>query len=662
MANKYVTDLPLINSLNSGDYIHVDQNNTSCSTKLSSVLAYVNAEIQSNPTSLVINNNSITNNAITSEKITNNAITSEKITNNAITSEKITNNAITVDKLNPNVVNSSKGIMLDNGIAVKLDAGGGLMFNNSGELKIAPAAATSSVVVIRPSDAGTPQYAGATDDYHTVRTAVNGELRPCFKTVTGAARWIRGNIVGNCTVFLDEDTNEGEAIHAGLIGSNEDKIKVVYYDQAQVNTIFGNNSGMKAGLYVWPILAGQKMEGGIWYSDQLGNENITNYMYLRSRYLRGSNYSDARYFDEPPKAINYNVYFTNNINLNWNASNDDDKWGTSATRVSNWSNRINQNSTTTHGFLYIRNAGLIIVRSRMYIRDINFVCRHNCNDITTSDMQNCRIEMGGVTLSLLGTGFYNYGVFRSVFTADILVGNLGNLYSSQTNTPIYPSYGLAIVGNKYTAGSNLSAATMIGHFISLERGPKVRFVDYDPFTPNQSKIRSSIILDGDFVFQYNNTISLYGGSSLEMYSPACIVNNVNIRNQRVDDSQPNRISTTANWSLYPITFSKGDTLNVYFQPIRKWTLDGSITEVDRYDQPPILSYKGAQESGLGTFTGSPTTTWNYTTTTDQYKASNIEGGNISYRTVTTMPQVSTFFRFTENGSVSSVNYGAGVRD
>ena len=923
MANKYITDLPLITDLNSSDYIHVDQNSTSHSAQLSSVLKFLNNEIKSNPSTLVITTNNIQNNAITSDAINSNAITTEKINANAITADKINANAITTEKinanaitadkinanavttdkinanavttdkiadgavttdkianlavttdkiadgavttdkianlavttdkiangsvtfskLNANTVNTSKGVILDNGIAVnlepsggiilnssgqlklapistastisttslvngsvtneklandavtadkiangsvtsdkianlavttskinnfsvttdkivdlavttgkinnlavttdkinnlavtnakivdgsvtrnklnsdvannsrgltlqnglevkldgsgglqfngggeiqpvinqnrgmsfnggfavKLDPSGGLQFNNSGEIKLAPVASTSSVVVIRPSD---PE---ANDSVHVGRTNVGGELKPYFKTLTSACDWARNNIVGNYTIFLDEDTVEGEG--ADYIepsnGSNRPagtpvnwtwdhaNLAVQFINQTTVDSIFGNGSGLKAGLYCWPRIAGQKMEGGLNFGWGIGNFSKSSTAYIRSRFRRGTapNYtwSDQKYFDEAPKSVNYNVYFTNNINLQWNGTGDA-KWGTSASRISNWTTRLNLNSPTTIGFCYVRNSGPCIFESRVEIANINFVNRFNANDIAPTDLQNSKIVMRSVTLSFLGRGFYNYSLLRAYKNADVYITG-SNMLSRQTNQLTYPGYALAIIGNAYTVGSNLSAATLTNHFINCETNSLIEIVDHDAFTPNDSRLRASVIFDGDFCFQGSNFIRIVKGSNV--YSPhtAYLVNNFNIRSQRIDDTRPSRIHTSTNFSLYPVDFGKGTTFEFYYPTIRKWTLDRSVTEANKYDNPPFIMYNGADDSPLGTFA---TSSWNFRTTTNEYQSSTIWSVNPFYKTVANMPQVNTFFIFNENGVTYGLNYGTNVR-
>lgn len=679
MANKYITDLPLIDTLSAGDYIHVDHNNVSNSTQLSAVLKYISSEIKNNPSSLTITENNITNSSITSdkivnssitnEKITNNAITSEKISNNAITSEKITNNAITVDKLNSNVVNTAKGIKLDNGISVNLDETGGLMFNASGQVKIAPVAGTSNIVVVRPSDIN------ATDSAPQARSNINGELRPCFRTLTVAAWWAQNNINGNYSIYVDEDTTEGEGANYlepsdntnrpanwGIINWtwNTANLTIQYTDQTTVDNIFGIGSGLKAGLYCWPRIKNQKMEGGLNFGWQLGNASKSSTVSIRSRFKRGTApnfwWDTERYFDEAPNSVNYNVYFTNDISLDWSSSNTNSKWGLSVNRKSNWTKRLNYTDTNI-GFCYIRNAGLSVFDSKASIGNINLVNRNNCNDSAPSDIQNSNLYLYNLTLSYLGTGFYNYGLVRALKNADIHVCGIA-LKSKQDNNYKYPGYGIAIIGNQYVAGSNLSAATLTNSFVDLNNNAYFRPVEYNAFAPNYSRINNSIIFDGDFCFNNNVFIAINSGSTIET-QPNYIVNNVNIRNQRIDDLLPSRISTQTNVPLFPINFGKGVLISLYNGEIRKWTIDGTSTESGKLTSSPILMYKGSYESSEGTITGNY---WVYNTTTDAYKASNIYGGDIAYRPLSAMPQLSTFYRFTENGSVSSLNYGVNVRN
>jgi len=640
MANKYITDLPLINTLNAGDYIHVDHNNVSNSAQLSSVLKYVNSEIQNNPSSLTINQNNISN------------------------------NAITLDKLNPNIVNTTKGIKLDNGISVNLDPTGGLMFNASGQIKIAPVAGTSSIVVVRPSDIN------ATDSAPQARSNVNGELRPCFKTLTVASWWAQNNINGNYTIYVDEDTTEGEGANYLEPSDNTNRpanwaiinwnwntanITIQYIDQNTVDTIFGFSSGLKGGLYCWPRIKNQKMQGGMNFGYNLGNGSKSATAHIRSRFKRGTApnfwWDTERYFDEEPNSVNYNVYYTNDISLDWSSSDIDSKWGAVANRKSNWTRRLNYTDTNI-GFCYVRGAGLSIFDSKINISNINFVNRNNCNDSAPSDIQNSNVNLSNVTLSYLGTGFYNYSLIRALKNVDVFVCG-SSLKSRQDNNYKYPGYGLAIIGNQYVAGSNLSAATLTNSFMDLNSNAYLRQIEYDAFTQNISHMRCSIIFDGDFCFNNDVFININSGSTIEAY-PIYIVNNLNIRKQRIDDSQPTRISTYSNdYPLHPVNFGKGVLISMYnSSEIRKWTLDGSSTETDKFSASPILMYKGAWDSAEGTITGDR---WIYNITTDAYKASNIYGGDIIYKPLSNMPQLSTFYRFTENGSLSSLKYGTNVR-
>jgi len=683
MSNKYITDLPLISLLSAGDYIYVEQNNTSNSARLSSIVTYVNSEIKSNPSSLTINQSNITNNAITSEKITNNAITSEKINNNAITSEKINNNAITsekinnnaitLDKLNSNVINTQKGLEFSDGIAVNLADSGGLMFNNTGELKLAPVASTSSIIVVRPSEAD------STDEYWTARANTGGELRPCFKTLTSANRWARENINGNYTIFVDEDTIEGfDANYFEPSDSsnrprdtgrvywnwNDANVTVQYITQATVDTVFGNNSGMKEGLYVWPRIKSQKMEGGLNFGVGLGNFSKSVNFGILARYRRGTvgnyYYDTERYFDEAPRAINYNVYYTNNINLEWNNILIDSKWGsgTQASRISNWTNRI-ISSTTDIGFIYIRNNGLCVYQSKGYIQNINFVSRSNCSDLAVTDIQDGNLQLANVTISYLGTGFYNYSLLRLYNNMNLHICGTP-LKSRQTNEYIYPGYGLAIVGNKYVStNTNLSSSTLTNYFLTLEGNSNVRFIEYNAFTPNQSRLNASIIFDGDFTFNAGYMIYIQSGE-VQSYGSPFIVNNFNIRTQRVDDSRPDRTHTDTDWSTFPLLFAKGISYSMYqYINFNKWTLDKSTTTVDQITSGlPIPMLISVKTTSTGTIVGDE---FIFNTTTDNYKASNINY-NVPYKPLSQMPQLSTYYRFTENGVSYSLNYGASVRD
>jgi hypothetical protein len=626
-----------------------------------------------------ISTDKIIDSSITTEKISNNSITSEKIINNSITSEKISSNSITLNKLNPNVVNVNKGLNLNSttGIEVKLDSNGGLMFNTNGEIKLAPVGATSSLVVVRPSEPG------STDNYNVTRTTVNGELRPCFRTLTVASAWARNNITGNYTILIDEDTIEGENCHyvEPSDGTNRPSgvvdwtwsyanFTVQYHDQTTVDRIFGTGSGMKAGVYCWPRIKGSKMEGGISFAGGVGNNSQSSTAYITARYPRGTGegrwWDGNRYFDEEPRAVNYNIYITNDINLDWSSAVDDLKWGLAAGRVSNWTRR-NLTSDGSHGFCYIRNAGITLWNSRVEIRNINFVNRNNCNDQAITDVQkNSFLYLGNVTLTMLGEGFWNYSAIRVIDGADLYICG-ERLKSRVTNELSYPGYGLALVGNTYTPGSPLPKSTMLNNAFYIANNAKIRLVEYNGFQPNISKIQGCVLMDGDFCLQASSTILLETGGIFDSLGPYFLVKNLNLRGQRYDDSQSDRISKYSNtYPTFPMVIGKACVFganNADWTYLRKWTLDGSTTSTDMRTDHPIPSLTARNPAGEFWGSGQLTcdgTRYYWIESTHQFITGTLDS-NLYYSPISNLPRIDTYYTFSEGGNTYALKYGTNAR-
>lgn len=549
------------------------------------------------------------------------------------------------------VVNGSKGIKLDSGLAVKLDPIGGLQFNGTGEIKLSSTTSSSSIIYIRPSDT-------SATDLWTTRTNVGGVLSPPFRTLIGANEYAKYNIIGNYTIYIHEDTYEGEDMRYVYVTPT---LRAEYITQATVDNIFGTGSGMKQGIYVWTNTVGARMIGGIHFTALGNNTKDTAFYYVPLFKRPGGNYVYERYFDEAPRAINFNVYYTNDTNLDWSSTVEDIKWGTAASRLRNWSERLNYNQTDLTYVRHLGGGGLY--NSRGDITNINFVSRHNCNDCTISDIQNSNIGFHNVTFSMLGSGHYKYGALRCISSEIRLNGY--RLYSSQDNADKYPGYGIAFVGNNFTAGQDLSAATILGSFVTADVNSWLRFIEYNAFSPNNSRLNAAVIMDGDFSVQTSFFCTMSRGSIIDFH-PACFVkNNLNLRRELINDSDPSRKDIyTVGQSVFPVSFNKNNSLSIDEGFIKKYTIDGTTTNVDaRASGFPV--FRGYNEGNkFGNFIlDSAINTYKYVfdTNIDEFRSSNIAPTSAYAPGLSGLLDFNVFYTFTENGAVSSLNYGAGVR-
>lgn len=297
------------------------------------------------------------------------------------------------------------------------------------------------------------------------------------------------------------------------------------------------------------------------------------------------------------------------------------------------------------------------------VQNINFVTRHNSNDTTITDVQNSNIGFHNVTFSMLGSGFYPFSAIRNI-SSEIRFQGYG-LHSSQDGQGKYPGYGLAIVGNTFTVGQNLSAATKLNSLFVGEVNAWTRFIDYNPFPPNGSRLNNALIMDGDFAIQSAYLVNIARGSIIDFH-PACLVrNNLNIRRDQINDLSAGRVeASTVGQSVFPVAFNKNNSFSIDESQIRKYTIDGSTTNAD------------ARTAGLPVFRGSNTgDIWGnfiydsginsyryvFNNTTDEFRSSNITPTSAYAPGLSGMLDYNVFYTFTENGAVSSLNYGAGVR-
>lgn len=555
-------------------------------------------------------------------------------------------------------VDNTKGLAKDavnNKLSVKLATGGGLMFDTSGDIKLAPAAASSSIVAVRPSDTG------ATDNQTTIRTTISGELRPCFKTVTGASEWASNNLVGNVTIYVDEDTIEGSDVL--LPTTNGSNIIAKFFTQVQVDTAFGIGSGLKAGMYIFTKTSGVAIRGQFnWHS--LSSGNTSNTTFIRGRFKHGTVYETKRYFDEEPRSISFNVYISN------------DKTLLSTTGLGT-NPVIWKNILTNDNDVYIRNMGSIN-NSRMEFVNINLISRSNANDITVLDISNSStITLRNVTLTLLGDAYYNFHAIRIQLLSTILAAQ-EKLYSRVTNTNTYPGYALAIIGNKNGARDR-TTATKLANLFKIFTGASIRLLDYSPFKPNDSRISTSIILDGDFVFNSGSIIRLETGN---LDCQPCFINN----NSKI---LPDRFSWASNviaWSgtpktTLPIRFTELCQVRVDGSglPLRLWTLDSSTnnTSTSVRGIPSNFINTDSSTNSIATFNTSDNRI-TYVDTDKAYSASFVNFNDnycvndsgvssvadspiLPYLEIGDCPDFNTYYNFTESGTTYSLAYGATQR-
>jgi hypothetical protein len=632
-------------------------------------------------TSEKISNNSITsekisNNSITTSKILDSAITTEKIANNSITTSKIANGSITLEKLNDNVVDVNKGLeKTGSGISVKIASGGGIQFNASGELKLIPPAESSTVVVVRPSaDGATDAFVG--------RNAQNGELKPYFKTLIVAANWARQNLTGNVTIFVDEDTIEGSGGQANSWGLADYNSIAVYITQAKIDTITClKGKGFKEGIYVWAKDTSKPLFGQLYWNNGLSNSTKASTTYIRPRYFRGGGiWSDDRRFTEAPRAINYNVYISNNKSLIAPANSDtanDTHFGSDSNV---WSNFTGVENVNVKNF-YLRSA-MLMEGSKMELRNLNFIQRFNGPDVTSLWIANSsQVWVYNVTVSSLGSANYNYPLVWCGDGSELRIHGTVTLASDEPSTRRYPGYGLAIVGNK-PSSINKNLATKAHSIIRSENGGWIRQWDWDPNQRNQSLLTASIILDGDFVINSGIFMEVYWAAKYEG-GPVYIQNNLNILADRFNFDSSGFINWySTNGNLIPFNHNKNCDIRIYHDrsPLRKWTFsDSSIDDTGTVPYGFPSKFNGVDANwGVGTFrnsTGgiasstSPATTYTLRTTitdvdnfTTAYHFGNLTYPNYPYIESTNLPSLSGFYAFTENGNAKRLNYGASVRD
>jgi hypothetical protein len=261
----------------------------------------------------------------------------------------------------------------------------------------------------------------------------------------------------------------------------------------------------------------------------------------------------------------------------------------------------------------------------------------------------------------LGSGNYNYGAFRVLYGADVLITGV-NLKSRVTQADTYPGYGIALIGNEYNSTNPTSAATLVAKVIDCFFYGNVRLVSYEPFAPNSTRLPSSFILDGDFVIQDSYFMFVQGGGIIEIYQPMFMVNNFNLRGTRFDDGNlTTRLHPVSTFPVWPIYFGPSSSfLPSYAEGIRKWTLDRSVTDVDFYPNPPLVGLSGSWESGLGSFRPSNPSKYDLNTTTNQFIASwqSYTEHNVAY---TNLPKLTTYYRFTEGGNTYTLAYGTNAR-
>lgn len=659
MANKKVSELTPYNSVLSGDYIVVDRPAGTGNVQLSAFSSF----------------------------LFNLPLTASTVANNSITTTKLVNTSVTLDKLNSNVINLNKGLEKEaSGIGVKLAAGSGLEFNGSGELKLSPPAATSTVVVVRPSDTG------ATDVWVN-RSAVGGELKPYFKSLISACNWARTNLNGTVTIFVDEDTIEG-SVPDNNYGVDETNCLVRYITQTKIDSIFPSK-GFKAGLYVWSKDTTKAIGGQIWWSNGISNSTKNSITYIRARYNRGAGvYSDDRYFTEAPRNINYNVYISCDKSLVApadSASAVSSNFGTDSTK---WTNPTGVNNTNLSWF-YVRSS-VLMENSKMDIRNLNFVHRFNGPDITTIWAETgSMIWFYNVTVSLLGLGHYNYPVLWAVDASEVRLHGMATLASPEPgSTRRYPGYCLAIVGNKPTI-STKETATKINTFFTAENQGWIRQMDWTPNKPNDSAIQCSVILDGNFIPNGNSFMNLLYGGRYEGF-PVFIQKDVIILPDRFGWDSSTILSwnsTTGN--LVPFYHNKSCEVKIYnwHNPLRKFTFNGATDDTNRaaYGFPMFHPTGGDFAHGVGEFknisnvNANPVDRYTIKNTVNDFEfvTTNYNIGNslsakdpgvdntnpldypfpnLAYMPYTKLPAISTFYTFTENGNTYELNYGAGVRN
>jgi len=600
----------------------------------------------------------LANSSVTTAKLADNSVTTSKLADNSVSNIKIVDDSVTRVKLNADVANLTKGIQkTTDGIGVKLAPSGGLEFNADGNLKLSPPAGTSSVITVNPND---PL---SRDEWWLTRKVENGVLAPPFKTLTCANQYAKESIIGSYTILIMSDVNEAtqNSLDWGIINT-AGSLTAQYIDQTTVDSVFGTGSGLKAGIYCWPKIPNTKLEGGIGFGWNLGNGSASSKSFIRGHYQTGG-VGRTRYFDEEPWSINYNVYYTNDVSLVCSSANVIQKWGSIANRKRIWTERIwPQRDPTNFGFVYTRNTGLgIYDNSRTEIENLNFVVRTNSNDNAPVDIQKSNVVLRNVTLSLLGSWNYNYGALRVAYGGDLQIIGL-SLRSRVTQTDTYPGYGIALIGNTYNATNPTSAATLVHKIIDCFFYGSVRIISHDPFTPNSSRLPSSFILDGDFVVQENNFMTIQGGGIIEIYQPMFMANNFNLRKTRFDDTNTTtRLQPTSNYSTFPVYFGSTSSVIIHYgEGIKKWTLDRSTTNVDFMANPPLVGLSGDNTTGIGAFRLSDPSKYDLNTTTNQYIGS-WQIHNEYPVAYTNLPKLTTYYRFTEGGTTYTLAYGTNAR-
>lgn len=553
------------------------------------------------------------------------------------------------------VPDEDRGIVKDScgKLGVKVQLGGGIELNTNGELKLSPPAAASTSVVVRPSDAG------ATDAWVN-RFNVSGELRPCFKTLTQASVWARQNLTGGVTIYVDEDTIEGSD---GIPGVNGGNCVGHYHSQAAVDAAFGVGSGLRAGVYVTAPNPAAPITGGVWWAG-ISSENLSSRTTIIARYLRGGAYTTLRYFNDAPRAINYNVYISNENTL---------AVGTLGTLPSNWLNQVAWNSAS-NGMFFVRSMAYIGA-SKMSLINLNFVSRTNTRDINVVDISGrSDVNLHNVTISMLGTGVYCYNGLRIGDNSSVYV-NHERLHSRVTNTQTYPGYGLCFVGNKSTVSRNRDTATKANHLIQLYNKSMIRIVDYNPWKPNNSTLGTAIIVDGDFVLN-GSCLFVVEDSTFE-HDPTWINSDSIFFDDRFDFSTPTQ---TLRWpgvnaSTYPFWHSKLSVVKLpcWNQLLRRWTIDSSVNNAGATVRTiPMQRNAGNLNVGIGSFTA---TTFTYNaaspeaiaSTTGFYNFNNstntgtLNYPDLPYLPVNLLPQFNSFYNIAEGGATYILSHGINIR-